>query len=282
MHASPSCSLVTQAASRTLTVNQPSDSATSPCSLLAIRASSMAGRLRAVIRAAELLCALSLATDLGSAQPLEHGLKVCSTALSLAEAAGIEPVEDVYCAALLHAIGCTSDAYEAARLYGDDRAVRAGYATVDGARPAEVVAFLARHAGAGRALPGRAVAFAAALAAGPRQARAGFAAHCEVGVRLAERLGLPEAAQAALGFVFERWDGKGYPAGAAGQAIPLVARVLHVARDAVVFAGVDGPDAACETIAARAGTAYDPELAAAVTPAMIGGAPLTPVPTASP
>src|SRR3954451_7044900 len=271
MHASPSCSLVTQAASPTLTVNQPSDSATSPYSLLAIRASSMAGRLRAVIRAAELLCALSLATDLGSAQPLEHGLKVCSAALALAEAAGVEAVEDVYCAALLHAIGCTSDAFEAARLYGDDRAVRAGYATVDGARAAEVIGFLAQYAGAGRSLPGRAVAFASALAAGPRQARAGFAAHCEVGVRLAERLGLPAGAQAALGYVFERWDGKGYPAGAAGEAIPVVARVLHVARDAVVFAAQDGPDAACAVIAARAGTAYDPRLAAAVTPAMLGG-----------
>src|SRR3954454_14142568 len=149
MQASPSCSLVTQAASRTLTLNQPAVSATRPYSLCSIRASSMRGRLRGVtIRAAELLCALSLATDLGSGQPLEHGLRVCAAALALAEAAEVD-CEDVYCAALLHAVGCTSDAFEAAVLYGDDIAVRAGYATVDGGRPLEVVGFLPPHAGAG-------------------------------------------------------------------------------------------------------------------------------------
>src|SRR3954451_5856205 len=45
MHASPSRSFVTHAASRTLTVNQPSLAATSPYSLRSIRASSMRARL---------------------------------------------------------------------------------------------------------------------------------------------------------------------------------------------------------------------------------------------
>jgi HD-GYP domain-containing protein (c-di-GMP phosphodiesterase class II) len=214
-------------------------------------------------RRAELLCALSLATDLGSGQPLEHGLRVCAAAVALAGAAGVEDREAVYCAALLHAVGCTSDAFEAARLYGDDIAVRAGYATVDGGKPLEVLGFLARHAGGGSAP----IAFVRAVAAGPRQARAGFAAHCEVGVRLGDRLGLPDAARDALGFVFERWDGKGFPAGASGEAIPETARVLHVARDAVVLAAQTTPEAACRTIAGR--TAYEPRLARALDPAML-------------
>jgi HD-GYP domain-containing protein (c-di-GMP phosphodiesterase class II) len=215
-------------------------------------------------RRAELLCALSLATDLGSGQPLEHGLRVCAAAVALGEAAGVEDLEAVYCAALLHAVGCTSDAFEAARLYGDDVAVRAGYATVDGGKPLEVIGFLARYAGGG----GAPAAFVRAVAAGPRQARAGFAAHCEVGVRLGDRLGLPAAARDALGFVFERWDGKGFPNGAAGEAIPETARVLHVARDAVVLTASVGAEAACRKLRAR--TAYEPRLVRALSPTMLG------------
>src|SRR5262249_22555065 len=71
--------------------------------------------------------------------------------------------------------------------------------------------------------------------------------------------------------VFERWDGKGYPHGASGEAIPVVARVLHVARDAVVFAAEEPPDEVCARIAARAGGAYDPRLAAAMTPQILAG-----------
>ena len=146
--------------------------------------------------------------------------------------------------------------------------MRSGYATVDGGRPLELLAFLARYAGAGRPPLGRAAAFAQARG----QARAGFAAHCEVGQRLGARLGLPEAAQAALGFVFERWDGKGYPNGARGEAIPLAARIVHVARDAVVLRQHDAPDAVRAEIARRAGGAYDPRLAALLTAELLDAA----------
>ena len=42
-------------------------------------------------------------------------------------------------------IGCTSDAHEAADHYGDDRRYRSDYASIDGARPDEVLAFLWRR-----------------------------------------------------------------------------------------------------------------------------------------
>jgi HD-GYP domain-containing protein (c-di-GMP phosphodiesterase class II) len=210
----------------------------------------------------ELLGALSLATDLGTGQPLEHALGACLVTVALGERAGVP--EDVLAAAydlaLLHSIGCTADAFEAARLYGDDLAVRAAYAAIDPADPRQIVGFLARHAGAGRAPLPRAAALAGALAAGPRRARAAFAAHCEVAQRLAPRFGVGPLAQAALGFVFERWDGRGQPAGVRGESIPLAARLLHVARDAALL----GADA----VAARAGSAYDPRLAALCSPAV--------------
>jgi hypothetical protein len=43
------------------------------------------------VRAAELMAAVSLAVDIGMAQPLETGLAVCLVAVGLAERLGYEP-----------------------------------------------------------------------------------------------------------------------------------------------------------------------------------------------
>jgi HD-GYP domain-containing protein (c-di-GMP phosphodiesterase class II) len=210
----------------------------------------------------ELLGALSLATDLGTGQPLEHGLRTCVVATELARAAGLgdEDVADTYATALLHSIGCTSDAYEAASRFGDDVAIRAAFATVDAGQAREMLAFLAGNVARARPPLRRAVSLVRTLAAGPAGARTGFAAHCEVGRRLAERLGLSPGAWHALGFVFERWDGNGFPAGAKGPDTPIAARLLHIARDALVFARRDGAAAARSVLIRRSRAAYDPEL----------------------
>lgn len=66
----------------------------------------------------------------------------------------------------------------------------------------------------------------------------------------------------------ERWDGKGYPQGLAGEQIPYLARILAVA-DAFAAMRADQPyraalplHAALAEIEANAGTQFDPELAA--------------------
>ena len=64
------------------------------------------------IRLAELMAALSLATDLGLGQALEHELGICLAALELADRLGCKPEErsDVYYVALLAHVGCTAGA----------------------------------------------------------------------------------------------------------------------------------------------------------------------------
>src|SRR2546427_13166716 len=81
------------------------------------------------IRAAEVVGALSLATDLGTGQPLEHALRTAVLAVRLGELAGASAQElaDTYYVALLHASGCTSNGHEAAQLFGDDIAHRAAF-----------------------------------------------------------------------------------------------------------------------------------------------------------
>src|SRR5213080_4403396 len=95
------------------------------------------------IRAAELIGALSLATDLGTGQPLEHAMRSAVLAVRLGELAGASAHElsDTYYVALLHASGCTSNGHEATLLFGEDIEHRAAFYLVDTTEPAEVLAF---------------------------------------------------------------------------------------------------------------------------------------------
>ena len=215
------------------------------------------------IRAAEVVGALSLATDLGTGQPLEHAMRTAVLAVRLGELAGASAGElaDTYYVALLHASGCTSNGHEATQLYGDDIAHRAAFYLIDPTNPAEILAFYKAHVGVGRSPEVRARLIEDAIAnAGPR-ARDAFAMMCEVAQRFAGWIGLGAGIQHALEYVFARWDGRGFP-GTAGDAIPLPMRLLHVARDVSLFLTAAGPDEARAVVERRAGAAYEPGLAA--------------------
>jgi response regulator RpfG family c-di-GMP phosphodiesterase len=92
--------------------------------------------------------------------------------------------------------------------------------------------------------------------------------HPIVGARIVEPLkGLDEAVPFILHH-HERWDGKGYPDGLSGEAIPVGARVVGLVD--AFYAMIRGrPYAdrarglryACEEIRRNAGTQFDPELA---------------------
>ena len=214
------------------------------------------------IRAAEVVGALSLATDLGTGQPLEHALRSAVLAVRLGELAGASPQDlaDTYFVALLHASGCTSNGHEAAQLYGDDIAHRAAFFLIDTTNPAEVLAFYRAYVGAGRSPDVRTAMIEDAIAnAGPR-ARNALATMCEVAQRFAGWLDLGTNIQAALEYVFARWDGRGFP-DARGDAIPLPMRLLHVGRDISLFLSAAGADEARTVVERRTGAAYEPRLA---------------------
>jgi HD-GYP domain-containing protein (c-di-GMP phosphodiesterase class II) len=214
------------------------------------------------IRTAEVVGALSIATDLGTGQPLEHALRTAVLAVRLGELAGAsaEELADTYYVALLHASGCTSNGHEATQLYGDDIEHRAAFYLIDTTNREEVLGFYNAHVGAGRSPEVRAKLIEDALAnAGPR-ARDAFSMMCEVAQRFAGWLGLGADIQAALEYVFARWDGRGVP-DIAGDAIPLPMRLLHVARDVSLFLSAAGPEEARAVVERRTGAAYDPRLA---------------------
>ena len=183
-------------------------------------------------------------------------------AVRLGELAGASANElaDTYYVALLHASGCTSNSHEATQLFGEDIMHRAAFFLIDPADPEQVLAFYRTHVGPGRPTEVRERMIEAALS-NPTRARESFAAMCEVAQRFARWLELGPGIEAALEYVFARWDGKGLPGQVGGEALPLPARLLHVARDYSLFLSAAGADDARTVLERRAGSAYDPRLA---------------------
>jgi HD-GYP domain-containing protein (c-di-GMP phosphodiesterase class II) len=212
--------------------------------------------------------ALSLASDLGTGQPVEHGLRTCWLSLAVAEALGVDEATRscVYYVALLRFTGCTSDASETAVLAGgDDVAFNARMAPMLAASSGEGMRFFVRHLAEDLPLNRRVGRVARALA-DPGMERRSLSGHCEVAARLGARLGLPDDVCASLAHAYERWDGKGYPSGLAGDEVPIAIRIVGAARDAELWSRA-GWDTAREVLADRRGRAHDP----AVVDALVDG-----------
>jgi hypothetical protein len=116
----------------------------------------MSGEARGAngVRLAEIVALLSLGTDLGLGQPMEHMIRACLIALRLGERLGVDAGQRsvVYYSGLLAWVGCHTDAYEQTKWLGDDLAVKAdAHYSHDLGRPGPATAFLVRHiGGAGR------------------------------------------------------------------------------------------------------------------------------------
>src|SRR5512135_856909 len=117
------------------------------------------------VRLAELVALLSLGTDLGLGQPMEHMIRACLLALRLAEPLDLSQAERavVYYSGLLAWVGCHTDAYEQAKWFGDDIALKASARESD-----HDPRWMLRHIGAGRPLLERAQLWLAFVTGGVR------------------------------------------------------------------------------------------------------------------
>ena len=215
--------------------------------------------MREPVRIGGVVAALSVTSDLSRGHPPGEAMRACLLATELARRAGLEPAPraDVYYTTLLRFAGCAATSHEvAARYGGDDVVVRARGDLIDPSQPAEAVRFLlGLGEGAGRLrMLGRAAGAARFYGESMR-------ADCEVGADLTRRLRLPEAVHRAVLDGFERWDGRGAPAGRAGEDVAEPARFAAVAYAAVMFDAVGGAAAAADTVARWSGRALDPSIA---------------------
>lgn len=193
-------------------------------------------------RLAEVVATLTLATDFAMGQPMEHALRVTLLAERFGEALGLNLRDrgDLYYVAMLHDAGCTANAHVISRRFGDDIAQMARFAELPPVSRDQLTRIARTD---------------------PELAEIG-AAFCEVAQMFAGRLELGADVRQAIGCLLERWDGGGVPRGLRGEEIPLAARIVRIASDAILAHRHGEIEAAVSTVRQRSGITYDPALAA--------------------
>ncbi|MFF0267062.1 HD domain-containing phosphohydrolase [Kribbella sp. NPDC004536] len=202
------------------------------------------------VRLAELLAGVCLASDLARGLDDGQGLRSCVTAMELADRVRLpaEQRRDLFWVSLLRFVGCSTTATELSAL-GDELQISSTFATVDTRDLREVVRRTRSVVGS---RPDHVLRF---LASAPATIREHETTSCEVARSVAEQVGLGPTVIAALGQVFERYDGHGNPGAVKGRLRPPVAfwQAVHLA-DLLAQSGADVPG----ELRARAGRALDP------------------------
>jgi HD-GYP domain-containing protein (c-di-GMP phosphodiesterase class II) len=184
---------------------------------------------------------LAFVGDLSMGQPTDHSPRAAWMAGQLARSVRSDEAgcREATVVALLRWSGCTANAPEFARLFGDDvsgrKALLANQSASSGFRSAT------RH---------RSSAFLSLSRI-----------HCEVSGDIAAQLGLDEATQFALRHLFESYDGSGAPHGLRGEQIPASVSMAAVAGDLEIFNRLYGFEQARKLIGERADVLYPRALA---------------------
>lgn len=217
------------------------------------------------VELSELLGVLSFGSDLGMGQPMDHVLGQCLIARGLARRIGLDAVEreTVVYASLVGWVGCHVDAYEQAKWFGDEMALKRDARWVDRGSVAAESLFMLRHFGAGQPLHRRVAMAPAIFGEAGRAAGSMLETHWRASDDLMERLGLDQAVRETVEQCFERWDGRGVPHGIAGEEILMTARVVNLADPVAAYYRAEGLEAAVAVARERAGTQLDPKLVGA-------------------
>ena len=214
----------------------------------------------------QLAALLALAQDHALGQPPGAQLRGAVLAQHLARERELtaEARGEVWWCSTLRFLGCTGHAFDMAVVFGDEIEMRGRAARADFANPFDMLRLMLSEATSDKSGLSRLSSVLSVLAGGRQAAEMNFRTACEVADLLAKRLGLDENVMAALRTSFERWNGRGLPAGIKGEAIPRSMRIAQVAHEFEVLARIEGPDRARQIVADRSGRAYDPVLAEVV------------------
>jgi HD-GYP domain-containing protein (c-di-GMP phosphodiesterase class II) len=219
------------------------------------------------LRLSEVLSALSHALDITEGQPPGHAERTCLIGMRLGTQIGLDQgqLSSLFYALLLKDAGCSSNSAKIASLYGNaDATVKRDRKTTDHLRPAQSLRHLLRNTAPGGSPLAKARHIKALISEGSDGARELTALRCERGADVARKVGMDEATAEAIAALDEHWDGRGYPAGAAGEEIPPLGRILCLAQTAEVFWQLGGAGAVCHVARARRGGWFDPALADAL------------------
>lgn len=210
------------------------------------------------------LTAITRALDLAEGQRPGHALRTCLIGMRLGQATGLDDdkLAALYYALLLKDLGGTANAASVATAFGaDDQRVKARLQLLDRDDRRRLLAAAWHTTAPGAALTTRAARFGALLRERDLE-RTLLTARAERGAELAQTLGFPTETVEAIRSLDERHDGRGYPSALRGDAIPILARLIALARAIELHLTQDGAVAATAMIRARAGRWFDPQPAA--------------------
>ncbi|MEX0796657.1 MAG: HD domain-containing phosphohydrolase [Acidimicrobiia bacterium] len=217
-----------------------------------------------MVRAAEVIGAACLATDLGMGFPFEHGIEATLVSSRLARLldVDIQTEAEVFYVSLLMYLGCNTDSEANLRIFGGSG--------LENLTPHQFGTDFEMLRGVVRTLPDPgASALTRSYQVITRLPKARtfrgdhFESMCEVAVVLSERLGAPSEVSQMFNVLTERWDGRGVLGRAEADEVPAALRIVHVARDGAFQNLLGGADRAAAVVRERAGGAFDPEIALA-------------------
>jgi putative nucleotidyltransferase with HDIG domain len=217
------------------------------------------------VRLDELLGALSCALDMTEGQPPGHCVRCCWIGVAIGREIGLSKVDlaELYYTLLLKDLGCSSNAARIRQLYlTDDIGFKRDFKQLHGGLP-KVLRFVLAHTGPKSPLSERFFAIANIFQNGGEIATGLIETRCQRGAAIARQLRFSEDVAKGIHCLDEHWDGLGKPDKLAGADISLYSRIALIAQVVDIFQLSDGRDAAIEEVRTRAGTWFDPALAAA-------------------
>ena len=219
------------------------------------------------MRLADVIAALTYALDLTEGQRPGHTLRSTVLAMRLGEEAGLdrEQLGALYYAALLKDSGCSSNAARMAALFGSpDQELKRNMRLVDWHDRWKLAMRTAASCGVGLN-PIHRIRHFLLVANTPTLTREIIHTRCERGAQIASVLGFPKATSEAILYVDEHWCGLGHPFGIAGDAIPLLSRILLLAQTVEAYWSEHGTAEALDMARKRRGTWFDPRLVDIIT-----------------
>jgi putative nucleotidyltransferase with HDIG domain len=217
-----------------------------------------------VMRASDVIAALSFALDLTEGQVPGHSVQSCMIGMRLAAQIGLPPGDraDLYYALLLKDAGCSSNASKLFHIVNaDEIKAKGAVKDKDWTRIAwESVRYAVDHVAVGAPFLERVRTLIRVAANRRADSCALVTIRCERGASIARRMGFSESVAAAIHSLDEHWNGGGYPQGLRGEQIPLLSRIMNLAQTLAVFLAGHGPGAALDVMDRRVNRWFDPEL----------------------
>ncbi len=215
----------------------------------------------------DLVASLSHALDVSEGHEQEHALRSCVIGMRIGRRLALDPetLSHLFYALLLKDIGASSTAAQIHHVFGrDDEQLRRSLRRVDFTRLDEGARFMFWQLG-GSVKLSRRLRYLFELGLGRFHGTAPLVkTRADRGSELILDMGFDPQVAAAVHAANERYDGSGGPRGLAGEAIPLLARIVLLAQTIEQSLSEGGVQAVTRLLATRSGSWFDPSIAAAL------------------